>query len=68
MHSWYPASSAHNALRPAISLVSLLTDSQFADDFAVAERAAGRIVSLPMSPTLTVEQVARVCDVLGGAL
>ncbi|MDT7595201.1 MAG: hypothetical protein QOJ06_747 [Pseudonocardiales bacterium] len=38
------------------------------DDFAVAERAAGRILSLPMSPTLTVEQVARVCDVLGGAL
>jgi dTDP-4-amino-4,6-dideoxygalactose transaminase len=38
------------------------------DDFAVAERAAGRILSLPMSPTLTVDQVARVCDVLGGAL
>jgi dTDP-4-amino-4,6-dideoxygalactose transaminase len=38
------------------------------DDFAVAERAADRILSLPMSPTLTVEQVARVCDVLGGAL
>lgn len=38
------------------------------DNFAVAERAAGRILSLPMSPTLTVEQVARVCDVLGGAL
>jgi dTDP-4-amino-4,6-dideoxygalactose transaminase len=34
----------------------------------VAERAAGRILSLPMSPTLTIEQVARVCDVLGGAL
>jgi len=38
------------------------------DNFVVAERAAGRILSLPMSPTLTVEQVARVCDVLGGAL
>jgi dTDP-4-amino-4,6-dideoxygalactose transaminase len=36
--------------------------------FPVAERAAGRILSLPMSPTLSVEQVARVCDVLGGAL
>ncbi|HYZ37794.1 MAG TPA: DegT/DnrJ/EryC1/StrS family aminotransferase [Pseudonocardiaceae bacterium] len=34
----------------------------------VAERAAGRILSLPMSPTLSVEQVGRVCDVLGGAL
>jgi dTDP-4-amino-4,6-dideoxygalactose transaminase len=34
----------------------------------VAERVAERILSLPMSPTLTVEQVARVCDVLGGAL
>src|ERR1700753_4441729 len=38
MHSWNPASSAHNALRPAISLVSLLTDAQFADNFAVAIR------------------------------
>ncbi|MDQ3824512.1 MAG: DegT/DnrJ/EryC1/StrS family aminotransferase [Actinomycetota bacterium] len=34
----------------------------------VAERAAERILSLPMSPTLSVAQVARVCDVLGGAL
>ncbi len=34
----------------------------------VAEAAAGRILSVPMSPTLTIEQVARVCDVLGGAL
>ncbi|MGH3935801.1 MAG: DegT/DnrJ/EryC1/StrS family aminotransferase [Pseudonocardiaceae bacterium] len=34
----------------------------------VAERAAGRILSVPMSPTLTVEQIDRVCDVLGGAL
>jgi dTDP-4-amino-4,6-dideoxygalactose transaminase len=33
-----------------------------------AERAAGRILSLPMSPTLTIEQVTRVCDVLGGVL
>ncbi len=39
-----------------------------AQKLPVAERAAGRILSLPMSPTLTVEQVARVCDVLGGAL
>ncbi|MEO7194431.1 MAG: DegT/DnrJ/EryC1/StrS family aminotransferase [Pseudonocardiaceae bacterium] len=39
-----------------------------AQEFPVAERAAGRILSLPMSPTLTIEQVARVCDVLGGAL
>src|ERR1700753_4329051 len=38
MHSWNPASSAHNALRPAISLVSLLTDAQFAAKFAVAIR------------------------------
>lgn len=34
----------------------------------VAERAASRILSLPMSPTLSIEQVARVCDVLGGVL
>ncbi|MGB6164092.1 MAG: DegT/DnrJ/EryC1/StrS family aminotransferase [Pseudonocardiaceae bacterium] len=39
-----------------------------AQKLPVAERAAGRILSLPMSPTLTIEQVARVCDVLGGAL
>jgi dTDP-4-amino-4,6-dideoxygalactose transaminase len=38
------------------------------EQLPVAERAAGRILSLPMSPTLTIEQVARVCDVLGGAL
>ena len=39
-----------------------------AQKFPVAERAASRILSLPMSPVLTIEQVARVCDVLGGAL
>jgi dTDP-4-amino-4,6-dideoxygalactose transaminase len=39
-----------------------------AQKLPVAERAASRILSVPMSPTLTVEQVARVCDVLGGAL
>jgi dTDP-4-amino-4,6-dideoxygalactose transaminase len=39
-----------------------------AQQLPVAERMAGRILSLPMSPTLTIEQVARVCDVLGGAL
>ncbi len=39
-----------------------------AHEFPVAEHAAGRILSLPMSPTLTIEQVARVCDVLGGAV
>jgi dTDP-4-amino-4,6-dideoxygalactose transaminase len=32
----------------------------------VAERAAGRIVSLPMSPSLRDDQIARVCDVLRG--
>jgi dTDP-4-amino-4,6-dideoxygalactose transaminase len=32
--------------------------------FPVAEAAADRIVSLPMSPTLDDAQVARVCDVL----
>ncbi|MDQ3762135.1 MAG: DegT/DnrJ/EryC1/StrS family aminotransferase [Actinomycetota bacterium] len=40
----------------------------FHESLPVAERAAGRVLSLPMSPTLTVEQVSRVCDVLGGAL
>ncbi|MGH3694095.1 MAG: DegT/DnrJ/EryC1/StrS family aminotransferase [Pseudonocardiaceae bacterium] len=39
-----------------------------AQQLPVAEHAAGRILSLPMSPTLSVEQVAWVCDVLGGAL
>ncbi|HEV7452260.1 MAG TPA: DegT/DnrJ/EryC1/StrS family aminotransferase [Pseudonocardiaceae bacterium] len=39
-----------------------------AQNLPVAEAAADRILSIPMSPTLTVEQVARVCDVLGGAL
>jgi dTDP-4-amino-4,6-dideoxygalactose transaminase len=39
-----------------------------AEKMPVAQRAASRILSLPMSPTLSVEQVARVCDVLGGAL
>jgi dTDP-4-amino-4,6-dideoxygalactose transaminase len=32
----------------------------------VAERAAGHIVSLPMSPNLRDDQIARVCDVLRG--
>jgi dTDP-4-amino-4,6-dideoxygalactose transaminase len=40
----------------------------FHQHLPVAERAARRILSLPMSPTLSAEQVARVCDVLGGAL
>jgi dTDP-4-amino-4,6-dideoxygalactose transaminase len=39
-----------------------------AQKFPVAEHAASRILSLPMSPVLTIEQVARICDVLGGAL
>ncbi|HET9258059.1 MAG TPA: DegT/DnrJ/EryC1/StrS family aminotransferase [Pseudonocardiaceae bacterium] len=39
-----------------------------AEALPVAERTASRILSLPMSPTLSAEQVARVCDVLGGAL
>lgn len=34
----------------------------------VAERVAERIVSLPMSPVLRDDQVARVCEVLRGAL
>jgi dTDP-4-amino-4,6-dideoxygalactose transaminase len=36
----------------------------FTESLPVAERAAERILSLPMSPTLTEQQVARVCDVL----
>jgi dTDP-4-amino-4,6-dideoxygalactose transaminase len=39
-----------------------------AQQLPVAEHVTGRILSLPMSPTLSVEQVVRVCDVLGGAL
>jgi dTDP-4-amino-4,6-dideoxygalactose transaminase len=38
-----------------------------ADPLPVAEQAADRILSLPMSPTMTVEQVDRVCDVLSRA-
>ncbi|MGH3857544.1 MAG: DegT/DnrJ/EryC1/StrS family aminotransferase, partial [Pseudonocardiaceae bacterium] len=50
------------------ALAALHEPVSAAQRFPVAERAAGRILSLPMSPTLTIEQVARVCDVLGGAL
>lgn len=34
----------------------------------VAERAAGEVLSLPMFPHMTGDQVARVCDAVGGAL
>lgn len=37
-------------------------------ELPVAEAAADRILSLPMSPTLSASQVARVCDVLGKAI
>jgi dTDP-4-amino-4,6-dideoxygalactose transaminase len=41
----------------------------FADEvLPVAERAAGRVLSLPMSPTLTPAHVERVCAVLREAL
>ncbi|MBN1091273.1 DegT/DnrJ/EryC1/StrS family aminotransferase [Blastococcus sp. TML/M2B] len=41
--------------------------AEFADGpLPVAERAAGRILSLPMFPTMSVAQVDRVCDVLSG--
>jgi dTDP-4-amino-4,6-dideoxygalactose transaminase len=41
--------------------------AEFADGpLPVAEAAAERILSLPMSPTLTTAQVDRVCDVLAG--
>ena len=56
-------------LQPALAGSIARNQSQpAAAAMPVAERAAGRILSLPMSPTLSVEQVARVCDVLGGAL
>lgn len=42
---------------------------EFADQsLPVSEQAADRILSLPISPTLTGTQVDRVCDVLGKAL
>ena len=41
-----------------------LAYSEFAEDLPVAEQAARRILSLPMSPTLTDAQVDRVCEVL----
>ena len=37
---------------------------EFAESLPVAEQAAKQIVSLPMCPTLTDEQVDRVCEVL----
>jgi dTDP-4-amino-4,6-dideoxygalactose transaminase len=37
---------------------------EFADSLPVAEQAAEQILSLPMSPTLTGDQVDRVCEVL----
>lgn len=57
--------------QPALTATGFITLGEPAPDaqqLPVAERAANRILSLPMSPTLSVEQVARVCDVLGGAL
>jgi dTDP-4-amino-4,6-dideoxygalactose transaminase len=39
-----------------------------AGDFPVAERMAGRILSLPMHPYLTAEQIEYVAEVLGSAL
>jgi dTDP-4-amino-4,6-dideoxygalactose transaminase len=50
------------------ALAALHESAPDARRLPVAERAASRILSLPMSPTLSVAQVARVCDVLGGAL
>jgi dTDP-4-amino-4,6-dideoxygalactose transaminase len=42
--------------------------ADFADEpLPIAEQAAQRILSLPMSPTLAVDQVDRVCDVLAQA-
>jgi dTDP-4-amino-4,6-dideoxygalactose transaminase len=38
--------------------------SEFADSLPVAELAAQEILSLPMSPTITDSQIARVCQVL----
>jgi len=40
---------------------------EFGESLPVVERAADRILSLPMSPTLSEQQVARVCDVLRSA-
>ena len=50
------------------ALAALRESAPNAQQLPVAERAASRILSLPMSPTLSVDQVARVCDALGGAL
>ena len=42
--------------------------AEFADSpLPMTERAADRILSLPMGPTMTTPQVERVCAVLGGA-
>ncbi|HEY6422106.1 MAG TPA: DegT/DnrJ/EryC1/StrS family aminotransferase [Pseudonocardiaceae bacterium] len=42
--------------------------AEFHESLPIVERAAGRILSVPLSPTLSDHQIARVCDVLGGAL
>ncbi len=40
--------------------------STFHEELPVVERTADRVLSLPMSPTLRDDEIARVCNVLGG--
>ncbi|GDY32039.1 DegT/DnrJ/EryC1/StrS family aminotransferase [Gandjariella thermophila] len=40
--------------------------AEFAEPLPVVERAAGRVISLPMFPSLTTDDIARICDVLRG--
>ena len=39
-----------------------------AGDFPAAERASGRVLSLPMHPYLTVEDQDRLCEAVGAFL
>jgi dTDP-4-amino-4,6-dideoxygalactose transaminase len=63
-----PALARFHESLPAAQKLPTAQELPGAREFPVTECAAGRILSVPMSPILTLEQVARVCDVLGGAL
>ncbi|MGH3822424.1 MAG: DegT/DnrJ/EryC1/StrS family aminotransferase [Pseudonocardiaceae bacterium] len=64
----YPIPCHQQPALAATGFINLGESAPDAQQLPVAERAASQILSLPMSPTLSVAQVARVCDVLGGAL
>jgi dTDP-4-amino-4,6-dideoxygalactose transaminase len=61
----YPVPCHLDAAYTEFSADARSAGAALGESLPVAERAAERILSLPMSPTLTEQQVARVCDVLG---